>query len=197
LLLSAIVWMHRATDEAVALLPARLQAHRRLALTIGALIRYRSTPVGPYSEVLASPVVLLPRGLPACSIPFIAVDSLASAHGGRTNWALPKSPAGFEWHGATRAQAQGGSPAGAWSVSARADDVRAALPVPVVAANRQPAPDGATLSTPITGLALARPARVHVSIAGPSLPTWLVAGSHAGAVVPRARLRFGVPRRLA
>ncbi len=196
LLLSAIVWVHRATEEAVALLPARLRAHPRVPVTIGAFIRYRSTPVGPYSEVLASPVVVLPRGVPACFIPFIAVDSLASVHGGRTNWALPKALAGFEWHGATRARGHGVSPAGRWSVSARAEGVRAALPVPVVAANRQPAPGGATLATAITGLALAAPARVEVTTAGPSLPTWLLAGSHAGAVVPRARLRFGVPRRL-
>jgi hypothetical protein len=60
-----------------------------------ALVRYHSTPVGPYSEVAAT---LLPAEADGYGhIPFIVVDSLPSIVGGRANWLLPKALARFTW----------------------------------------------------------------------------------------------------
>ena len=94
--IDAVLWMHRATPGAIEWLPRELRGRRALPATVGALISYRETPVGPYHEVLGSPV-LLAEPMPAASVPFIAVDSLASVHGGRANWQLPKTLARFEW----------------------------------------------------------------------------------------------------
>src|SRR5688572_26216439 len=89
--LDAVVWFHRAAPGAAGRLPGRLQARKALPVTVGALVRYRETPVGPYHEVLAAPALLLGRRGPEAAVPFIAVDSLPSVHGGRENWALPKT----------------------------------------------------------------------------------------------------------
>src|SRR5690349_11875277 len=95
--LDAVAWVHRAATAAREWLPRALRGRRLLPVTVGALISYRETPVGPYREVLGSPVLLAEWPLPSAVIPFIAVDSLASVHGGRANWQLPKSLARFEW----------------------------------------------------------------------------------------------------
>ena len=75
------------------LLPAGLTGRAALPLTAAALVAYHRGPVGPYAELLASPVVLADG---AGHVPFIAVDSPASVAGGRANWALPKDLAGFD-----------------------------------------------------------------------------------------------------
>src|SRR5688500_13427966 len=89
--LDAVLWFHRAAPEARERLPAALRGRRALPVTVGALIRYRETPVGPYHEVLASPMLLAGARGPEAVVPFIAVDSAASVVGGRENWALPKT----------------------------------------------------------------------------------------------------------
>ena len=86
------------------------------------------TPVGPYREVFAGPLL---RGtlLPVVHIPFIAVDSLPSVHGGRAHWALPKAVASFTGDVGSSITAAGEG----WSVSvdARARGLRLPLRGPL------------------------------------------------------------------
>ena len=191
--LSAVVWVHRAAPAALQQLDPALR-RRHLPVTVGAFVRYADTPVGPYSEVLASPVVLLDHGIPAASIPFIAVDSLASIHGGRANWSLPKTLASFTWRTPQPGFGVQGAGRG-WGVTAAA---RVAGPrIPLAAAGRdvQPTPEGGELVAGLTVRGLGRAARVRVDVDGPTLPRWLLSGDHAGLVLSRARMTFGVPRR--
>ena len=76
-------------------LPEVLRGSPSLAVTIGALIRYIDSPVGPYREIIAVPAFVR-RPFPQANVAFIAVDSEASVVGGRSNWALPKVLARFE-----------------------------------------------------------------------------------------------------
>ncbi len=101
--ISALVWWQRSLRGGAAHLPSRPAGTGLLPVTICALIRYLETPVGPYSELLVSPGLVLDGPIPAASIPFIAVDSIASVHAGRSNWGLPKVVACFDWdHGGDR-----------------------------------------------------------------------------------------------
>ncbi len=192
--LDAILWIHQATDEALDLVAPALRGGRHLPLTVGGFVRYHETPVGPYSEVFGSPVVLVRRGLTMGTVPFMVVDSLASIRGGRENWALPKSLGAFAWEGDDAVRAHGESPAGAWSVSARARPVGPPLPTWAPAWNRQATPDGRVLRIAARARGLAKMATVHVDSSGPSLPSWLVPGEHVGIVLRRGRMTFGAPR---
>ena len=58
-------------------------------LTALAVVAYDATPVGPYGEALLAHVRLPLR----VTVPWIVVDSTASAAAGRRNWGLPKSEA--------------------------------------------------------------------------------------------------------
>lgn len=198
----AVVWTHRATPEAAAQLPATLRAEPTIPLTVAAFVRYLDTPVGPYSEVLASPVLLARAPLPAASIPFIAVDSLASIHGGRANWALAKTLAAFEW--SSDAEALGQRPFAvrgegthgpvAWSVAADVSPRRRRIPLRLPLRDVQVAPDGRELDIAIALGGHAQLATVEVASEGPTLPSWLRAGPHRGFVLPRARMTFAAPR---
>ncbi len=139
--------------------------------------------------MLASPVVLLERGLPTAHVPFIAVDSLASVEGGRANWALPKTLARFAWSGAgARVEGDG------WSVRASAAPRGPRLPLVGLARLVQVDAAGRERLAPIAGGGLARVARVEISAVGGSLPRWLLAGIHPGLVLSRARVRIAAPR---
>jgi hypothetical protein len=96
--LHAVAWWHRATPAALgdADYRAALAPVPRSDLTFAAFVRYGETPAGDYHEILATPVVLLQAPMPAGTIPFIAVDSLASIVAGRANRALPKTLARFD-----------------------------------------------------------------------------------------------------
>jgi hypothetical protein len=183
--LRAVVWWHRATGAAAEQVPPALR-RRVVPVTLAAFVRYADTPVGPYSEVLASPVLLAT----AAHIPFIAVDSLASVLGGRANWALPKTVASFAWDGP---HAVAGSAEG-WRVEASAAPRGPRLPLLAPARDVQLAPDGARLGVRIAVRGLVRAARVEVDAEGPTLSQWLRPGTHRGVVVDRARLTFGAPR---
>jgi hypothetical protein len=110
----AVFWVHRAAPGAERALAPEFQGRRTIPLTIGAFIRYAQTPVGSYGEILAAPVLLAEAPLPPSSVPFIAVDSIPSIHGGRTEWALPKALARFTF-AAGSAEAIGDR----WRVAAR------------------------------------------------------------------------------
>jgi hypothetical protein len=87
----AVLWWHRARAVAPEVLSPALRGLPTLPLTVAALVRYLDSPVGSYVEVFASPVLVRRGPVPAISVPFIAVDSIASVAGGRAGWALPKS----------------------------------------------------------------------------------------------------------
>ena len=164
--LRAVVWVQRGAPALTTPLPGRV-----LPVTVGAVIDYLDTPVGPYREVFAAPVV---RGRLAVHVPFMAVDSLASLRGGRENWGLPKVLAAFDGDVAEgRATATGDG----WSV----DVTSSAAPVPVpfaVAFGNVQAAGRARVVLRGRG----RPALVRVRADGPSLSGWLGVGTHAGLV---------------
>lgn len=188
--LDAILWMHHAADAAIEHVPAALRG-RHLPFTVGGAVRYHETPVGAYSEVFGSPVILLPRGAPAGMVAFMVVDSLASVRGGRENWALPKTMGEFSWDGDDTVRAHGDSPAGPWSVAARARTAGPPIPAFGPAWNRQATPDGRVLRIAARSRGVVRMATVDVETAGPSLPAWLQPGRHVGMVLRRGRMRFG------
>src|SRR5262249_8531155 len=147
----------------------------------------------------------------ASHVPFIAVDSLASIHGGRANWALPKTFAAFDWSVAPEelgrgpfsirgegadASGGGGDAHGlpAWSVSASVAPRGRRLPVRFPLRDVQLAPDGSELDIPISPAGRMQLATVEIATTGPTLPAWLLAGRHRGFVLPQARMRFGAPR---
>lgn len=198
----AVVWFHRAAPGAAALLPGALRKERIVPLTIAAFIRYLDTPVGPYGEILASPV-LLGRTPLASFVPFIAVDSLSSIHAGRANWALPKTLAAFEWSapperfgdGPLTVRGEGTHGPVAWSVSARATPRRRRLPLRLpFLRDVQIAPGDRELDIAMSLAGRAQLATVAVDSSGPTLPEWLPAGRHRGFVLSRARMTFGPPR---
>ncbi len=199
----AVLWFHPAAPAAAEQLPPRLRGERTLPVTIGAFIRYLDTPVGPYSEVLASPLLLARSPLPATFVPFIAVDSLASIHGGRANWALPKTLAAFEWSApperlgrtAFSVRCEGTHGPSAWSVSGTVTPRRRTLPARLPLRDIQLTPDGRQLDIPMSLRGRLQLATIAFESSGPSLPSWLVAGRHQAVMLPEARMSFGAPRR--
>lgn len=193
--LDAVVWCHRAAPGAADRLPAALRGRRTLPVTVGALIRYRETPVGPYHEVLGSPVLLAGSRGPEAVVPFIAVDSLASVLGGRENWALPKTLARFDWperpRGAFELDAEGEG----WSVHATVRPRPRALPVAAVTRNRQVTPAGAEIAFAGRLRGSARVASVELETRGPTLPGWLRSGRHPALVLEGASMLVGAAQR--
>ena len=195
-LLDAVLWWHRAAPAAGEHVAAGLRRRRAtLPVTVGALIRYRETPVGPYHEVLGSPVLLVALPLPCASVPFIAVDSLASVHGGRSNWALPKARASFEWPeslaGGFGLRAVGDG----WSVRAGVRPRRRPLPlVTPPLRTRQLRADGTEIVFDSGCRGRARAATVEIESHGPTLPAWLLSGRHPALVLEGARVVVGAAR---
>jgi len=180
--LDAVVWVHRAAPDAAGVTGATGAPRRALPVTVGALIRYRETPVGPYHEVLGSPVLLAEWPLPAASIPFIAVDSIASAHGGRANWRLPKTLARFDWPEGAGGSFEVDAEGTGWSVHASVHTRRRRLPVAAVVRTRQ---QDLAFTTRVRGRA--RAASVALETRGATLPRWLRSGRHPALVIEGAR----------
>lgn len=197
----AVLWVQRATAAAREQLAPELRERRTLPLTVGAFIRYLDTPVGPYSELLASPLLLAELPLPPSSVPFIAVDSTDSLHGGRANWALPKTLARFDW--SLDAARFDGRPFAVrathdpstvpWWLRATVATRPRPLPVRIPLRDVQATPEGALLSIAIAVAGRARLGRVEIAAEGPSLPAWLRAGRHPALVLERARMTFAAP----
>ena len=192
--LDAVVWFHRAAPGARERLPAALRERRALPVTVGALIRYRETPVGPYHEVLGSPVLLAGAKGPEAVVPFIAVDSTASVHGGRENWALPKTLARFSWPELPRGGFELDAEGERWSVHATVRARPRAMPLVAPLRNRQVRPDGTELTFASTCRGRARLATVEIESRGPTLPGWLRSGRHPALVLEGARMRVGAAR---
>lgn len=162
----------------------RLTAVVRLGLRGGvptalAVVSYADTPVGPYGEALLAEV----RPPLRVTVPWIVVDSAASAAGGRQHWGLPKTETRLELRlGLDRDVQQG-------RVTTAPDDLRlharAGGPrVPLVGAGVLVQPGRGPAALRFRGRA--RPAWVRVT-GGPS------AGTGPGAVLDGV-LRLATPR---
>jgi Acetoacetate decarboxylase (ADC) len=180
----ALIWAARADKRArraiQALVPEEVSAGATPIATLGALIRYLDTPVGPYSEIIGA-IIYRRGGTVFSHIPFIAVDSPASVVAGRTNWALPKTLASFEGQPAQGIPmiATGGD----WRVEATPTAGRLALPllVPRLLAMVQLGPHRTVYSVRPSSYGLVRPARADVRVgAGPTLSDWFPTGSCPG-----------------
>ena len=170
----AVLWVQRAPSPLPSSSPF---AGRVRGLAVGGLIDYLDSPVGPYREVLVGQLL---RGslLPVVHVPFIAVDSLASVHGGRTHWQLPKTVADFDGDTAT---------GDGWTVraTARAYGLRFGVGGPI--GNDQ---GSGRATTRLRGTA--RLARVDVTATGLTLTPWLGTGTRHGLVV-EGRVTVGAP----
>jgi hypothetical protein len=181
----ALVWVQRAST------PEFAWQGRAQSLAMVCFVEYLDTPVGPYHEVLAG--AFLRDGLrPRAQVPFIAVDSLASVHGGRANWALPKTVATFEGEiGRATARAAGDG----WSVSARPARPKAALSLPssfrlpIRSRFRSIGPLGVYLTTM---RAAGRPILIRSEVEGETLAGWLGSGRHL-AIALTGQMRVDAP----
>ena len=152
-------------------------ADRAWPLAVGGMLRYRDSPVGPYAEVWATPGVRLGRRGPEVTIPFMAVDSLASLEGGRANWGLPKTLATFS---SAPLAARGDD----WSVRVAVLSVGVRVPLLAVADLEQRDEDGAELRSRARLRGVGRLARVQVD----ARTQWLRSGRHPAVLIERGRL---------
>jgi hypothetical protein len=160
----AILWIQTGRP------PVHPWLGRATRLTAVAFVHYLDSPVGEYHEILAGTVL---RGVPPLvQVPFIAVDSLASVHGGRANWALPKTMARFDGDFAA-----GGAQVEAPGWSARVEVVRSGPRLPLRLGLNSVGPLGRYHSTMrVTG----RPSLLRTRIEGPTIGAWLGSGRHLG-----------------
>jgi hypothetical protein len=187
---SAVLWWHRATPSARAQLPDAVRDLPSLPLTVGALVRYRDSPVGSYSEVFASPV-LLRRGLrlPAVTVPFIAVDSIASVVGGRAGWALPKTLARALWPPDAPARIETDDWSVALSVHPRGPIVPFAATLPLLQAQ----PDRSRRLSSVRTRGRFRAGLAEITTSGATLPRWLVPGTHPCVTIAGGRMQISAP----
>jgi Acetoacetate decarboxylase (ADC) len=180
----AVVWVQRGST------PEFEWRGRVQPLAMVCFVQYLDTPVGTYHEVLAG--AFLRDGLrPRLQVPFIAVDSLASVHGGRANWALPKTLAGFEGDiGRATAKATGDG----WSVSVQPLRPSGWLPsglrLPIRSRFRSTGPLGVYATTM---RATGRPILLGTEVEGETLTAWLGSGRHLGMAFT-GRMRIDAPQ---
>ncbi|MFC4605963.1 hypothetical protein [Rhodococcus kronopolitis] len=175
----ATLWWHRSTAAAASYGPGG----RTIPLTLAMMVDYLDSPVGPYREILASPVLRAPgRGvgaLPAMAVPFIAVDSEPSVHGGRAHWHLPKVLARFggDAHAGFEAVGDG------WRVETAARPRGPRLPIAGALGFAQPTAAGVPAAGSARLRGQFRYARVAVRADGPTIGNWLTSCTHHGIVV--------------
>ena len=186
--MSSLLWWHKPTDAAARVLPSPLRAKSGRAMTTAGLIRYSKTPLGTYDEVIASPCSVEGGLLGRVHIPFIAVDSVPSIHGGRAHWALPKVPATFEWSGPREARVTGDG----WWLSARVVATGMRIPLFGRSSVAQVRPGGRVGVSRLSMLGHGRVVTVEVDIdRDASYAAWLRPGRHRGVMATSARLTMG------
>ncbi|MCC8929197.1 acetoacetate decarboxylase family protein [Rhodococcus sp. I2R] len=181
----ATIWFHRATVSGRALLPAS-----SIPVTMVMVVDYLSSPVGPYREILASPVLRRPGSglgvIPRMAVPFIAVDSEESVHGGRSHWHLPKVMADFDGDVLGDFSATGEN----WEVRTSSRGIGPTWPIMGAMGFAQPSDSvfelgGAKLK------GKARLCRVDVTASGPTLGSWVKAGTHFGLQIVSGSMSTG------
>ena len=158
-----------------------------------AFISYLDGAVGAYREILASPRCVRARGVGGIHghVPFIAVDSIPSIHGGRTNWALPKIEATFT--GAPSRDAQLSAAGEGWQLRAEVRAHGPWFPFRGAGSCAQPWPEGTARAFTSRFRGRARLAVVEVGLDGPDALTGVLpAGRHLG-VVFRGQVDVGAP----
>lgn len=179
---SSITWYGRGGRAAARAAGRTVIPAGRALATIGGLVAYADTPVGPYNEVFGVVAYRDGRSVRG-TIPFMAVDSPTSLVGGRGNWSLPKTLAHF-----TGAPAPSGCVMSAegegWLVRATARPFGPTLKVPMTSRMAQAWPDGAVRESALTGTGRSRSAIVTVEVdSRADLPRWLRPGRHFGSVL--------------
>ncbi|MCK9249315.1 MAG: acetoacetate decarboxylase family protein [Solirubrobacteraceae bacterium] len=119
----SVMWWGRSGRGARDLVPPAIRRGGRTVGRVGAFIRYESTPVGSYDEIIGAIAVRRGRGVVG-HVPFIVVDSAPSVLGGRSNWLLPKGLAEFHGDPGADMTARGDG----WQVRARVRAFGPALP---------------------------------------------------------------------
>ena len=188
---SSVFWFHKAKPGAAEALPEVLRGWPRVAITIGALIRYIDSPVGPYTEIIAAPAFVR-RPLPQANVAFIAVDSEASLVGGRSNWALPKVLARFG--GTIGLQGDAAVVGPGWTVRVGTTSRPLRLPTWLRYSCCQLWPDLTVRHFPLKVQGWSRWATVDVEVSSAgTLGTWLASGRYTGFTFA-GRLRVGPAR---
>lgn len=89
-------WGDKSRNLQDAFIPNGLKPWYRGLINLTMFVNYKSSPVGPYRELLYIPGVFLGGGqAPFFSISKIYVDSISSTVSGRANWGIPKEMASF------------------------------------------------------------------------------------------------------
>ena len=189
---SSITWYGRGGRAAARAAGSSVIPSGRSLATVGGMVSYSDTPVGPYHEVFG--VVAYRDGRSVLgTIPFMAVDSLASLVGGRGNWSLPKTMARFGSEASAGRQVMAAEGEG-WLVRATARPFGPSFRVPMTSRMVQLWPDGVLRTSTLTGTGRSRSAvvTVHVDSRGP-LPQWLRPGRHLGAVLSDVEFTLSDP----
>ena len=193
-LCDAVLWVGRGGRAATAALAPALRRSATGLAVLGAMVRYRETPVGEYDEVLGM-VLSRTRLRPWGSVTFMSVDSEASLVAGRTNWAMPKTLSSFtgDVTAGTTFTASGAEET-SWAVTVKSRVLGPPIRLAGTGHLRQQFPGGRVGGIRVQAAGVARPALITVEVdsAGP-LPTWLRPGRHVGAVAEALRFSLGEP----
>lgn len=184
-------WLHPVDEAAPALFPDAIRP-----VTVGyvawALVQYSATPVGPYSEVVAT--LLSDEADGYGHIPFIMVDSLSSIVGGRGNWLLPKALARFAWaeDGRSVAVTPEAPVTPGWSMSVRYEPIGDAMDAAIPNRLQQVAIDGTVrrFDGEMRGSLFAATVEINGHADGP-LAALLIPGKYDGTVISRATYNVG------
>lgn len=189
---SSITWYGRGGRAPARAAGAAVVGSGRALATIGGMVSYLDTPVGPYSEVFG--VVAYRDGRTVTgTIPFMAVDSPTSLVGGRSNWSLPKTLARFSGAPSSTGCTMSAEGEG-WSVRATARPFGPSFRVPMTSTLVQPWPDGRLRAATLRGTGRSRAAVVTVAVdSRGDLPRWLRPGRHLGSVLTDVVFALGVP----
>ena len=189
-----LVWHGRGGRAVRGAFAPALRNSRALA-SIGGFVRYSDTPVGTYDEVFG--LVASADGVKSWgTVSFMAVDSEASLVGGRTNWSMPKTLAGFDGEiGPKQTMAGWGDGPVRWRIEATPTVIGPRIKVRSKMPTRQEFPDGVVRNSHMAARAVIRPALVRVEVVsdGP-LASWLRPGLHVGAVIESAEFTLSEPQ---